>query len=435
MLLSWRMERAIVSAQSKREYVQAIYGRYRRAPRPEKRRILDEFCAVARYHRKHAIRVLNGPAPGAARPAARRAATYGPATVEALRAIWAAAGYPWSQRLKALVPLWLPWARRRLQLRPAVVQQLLAISPRQMDRRLAPYRRQLVKRLYGRTKPGTLLKHHIPLRTDRWDVTVPGFTEIDLVAHCGSLGEGEFVHSLNLTDIHTTWVETAAVLGKSQVAVQAAVAELRAALPFRLRGIDSDNGSEFINQHLWDYCQALEIQFTRGRPYKKDDNAHIEQKNWTHVRKLLGYVRYDSPAARAAIHALYRHELRLLQNFFLPSVKLLGKERVGARLRRRYDTPRTPLERVLACPEVPAEIAAQLRRQRDGLDPFRLAHAVEQQLEAIYALANARHSPPATPEIPAPVPARRPARTRLSIKPNPDTRRYPSRPVTSRAAR
>ena len=198
------------------------------------------------------------------------------------------AGYPWSVRLKALLPLWLPWARRRLRLRPRTEQQLLSISARQIDRRLAPYRRELLKRVYGRTKPGTLLKHHIPLRTDRWDVTTPGFTEIDLVAHCGTLGDGEFVHSLNLTDIQTTWVETAAVLGRGQGAVQAALEELRQALPFRLCGIDSDNGSEFINQHLWDYCQAHEIQFTRGRPYKKDDNAHIEQKNWTHVRKLLG---------------------------------------------------------------------------------------------------------------------------------------------------
>ena len=422
-----------MSTRAKGEYVQAIYQRYRQARRPEKRRILDEFCQVAGYHRKHAIRLLNGPAPGAARPPRRRGTTYRPAVIEALRAIWAAAGYPWSLRLKALLPLWLPWARRRLRLRPAVERQLLAISPRQMDRRLTPYRRALTKRLYGRTKPGRLLKHHIPLKTDRWNVTTPGFTEIDLVAHCGSLGDGEFVHSLNLTDIHTTWVETAAVLGRSQAAVQAALEELRQALPFRLRGIDSDNGSEFINQHLWDYCQAQEIQFTRGRPYKKDDNAHIEQKNWTHVRKLLGYVRYDRPAAQAAIHALYRHELRLFQNFFLPSVKLVRKERVGSRVRRRYDAPRTPLERVLACPEIRPELAAQLRRQRDGLDPFTLARAIEQQLERIYARANPRHRPPAASAHPAPV--RRPTRKRLSINPDPQWVSAPSRSVTSERAR
>jgi hypothetical protein len=424
------METTIVSAQSKREYVQAIYQRYRRATRPEKQRILDEFCKVTTYHRKHAIRVLTGPAPGAARPARRRRATYGPATITALRAIWAAAGYPWSLRLQALLPVWLPWARQRLQLRPTVEQQLLAISPRQMDRRLAPYRRELKKRLYGRTKPGTLLKHHIPLKTDRWDVAVPGFTEIDLVAHCGNYGEGEFVHSLNLTDIHTTWGETAAVLGKSQLVVQAALGELRQALPFRLRGIDSDNGSEFINQHLYDYCQAQEIQFTRGRPYKKDDNAHIEQKNWTHVRKLLGYVRYDSPAAQAAIHDLYRNELRLFQNFFLPSVKLLRKERVGARVRRRYDRPRTPLERVLACPEVRPEVAAQLLRQRDRLDPFTLARIIEQKLERIYALANPRHSTLTAPTTPVPV--RRVVRQPPRLAPRPSS---PSRRVTSQTAR
>ena len=425
------MERAIVSAQSKREYMQAIYQRYRQAARPEKGRILDEFCQVTRSHRKHAIRLLNGPAPGPARPPQRRARTYSPAVIEALRAIWEAAGYPWSLRLKALLPRWLPWARRRLRLRPAVERQLLAISPRQMDRRLAPYRRPLLQRLYGRTKPGTLLKHHIPLKTDRWAVATPGFTEIDLVAHCGSLGEGEFVHSLNLTDIHTTWVETAAVLGKGQVVVQRALAELQEALPFRLRGIDSDNGSEFINQHLWDYCQAQEIQFTRGRPYKKDDNAHIEQKNWTHVRKLLGYVRYDTPAAQAAIHRLYRGELRLFQNLFLPSVKLLRKERVGARVRRRYDAPCTPLDRVLACPELRPEVAAQLQRQRDRLDPFVLARTIAQQLERIYALAQARHP---TPPAPA-APVSRRVRHRFSIKPSSHLAARSSRPVTSETAR
>ena len=188
--------------------------------------------------------------------------------------------------------------------------------------------------MYGRTKPGTLLKHHIPVQTERWNTTAPGFTEIDLVSHSGDCAAGEFVHSLNVTDIHTTWVETRAVLGKSQERVRQALEMIRTALPFPLRGIDSDNGSEFINGHLYRYCQARQIQFTRGRPYKKDDNAHIEQKNWTHVRKLIGYDRYDSPAALTALNALYG-DLRLLQNLWLPSVKLVKKTRVGSRLRRR----------------------------------------------------------------------------------------------------
>jgi hypothetical protein len=433
------MERAIVSTRAKREYVQAIYPRYRAARRPEKRRILDEFCQVADYHRKHAIRLLNGPPPGTPRQPPRRAVRYEPAVIEALQAIWTAAGYPWSVRLKALLPLWLPWARRRLRLRAAVERQLLAISPRQMDRRLAPHRRQLTKRMYGRTKPGTLLKHHIPLKTDRWDVAQPGFTEIDLVAHCGSRADGEFVHSLNLTDIHTTWGETAAVLGKSQARVQAALDELRHALPFRLRGIDSDNGSEFINQHLWLYCQAQEIQFTRGRPYKKDDNAHIEQKNWTHVRKLLGYVRYDTPAAVAAIHALYRQELRLLHNLFLPSVKLLRKTRIGARVRRHYDAPQTPLDRVRACPEADPRRVAELVALRTRLDPFTLAQTIDRKLEQIFALStNPRPASPPTSAAggpSAPPRTRRRAGRRFELHRSPTTNWPPFPPVTSPVAR
>jgi len=415
-----------VSLEAKWEYLKAIYPRYRQAGRRDKHRMLTEFCAVTSYHRKYAVRLLNGPAPTAtrlARPRHRRS-TYGPAVIDALTTIWTAAGYPWSVRLKALLPLWLPWARRRLRLSRAVEQQLRAISPRQIDRRLAPQKRQLQKRLYGRTKPGTLLKHHITLKTEHWAVTTPGFTEIDLVSHSGNAAAGEFIHSLNVTDIHTTWVETGAVLGKSAAGIQHMLDALRHALPFPLKGIDSDNGSEFINGSLYDYCQAHEIQFTRGRPYKKDDNAHIEQKNWTHVRKLLGYLRYDTPLALAAINDLYRHELRLFQNLFLPSVKLVRKERIGSRLRRRYDAPRTPLERVQASPGGDPATVAALTALRDRLDPFALAQTIDHKLERLYALANHRQSPPpvtvspaaATPgPAPTPVPAASPRRRWRSI--------------------
>jgi len=374
--------------------LKAIYPRYQQAPRAEKQRILDEFCRVTGYHRKSALRLLNGPVPARhPPPRRRRTPTYGIRVIQLLVAIWRAAGYPWSLRLKALLPLWLPWARPRFRVPPALEAQLLRLSPRQMDRRLAPYRRPGRTGRYGGTKPGTLLKHHIPLRTDRWDVTVPGFTEIDLVAHGGDSGDGEFAHSLNLTDIHTTWVETRAVLGRGQYAVQQALEELRQVLPFRLQGIDSDNGSEFINAHLVRYCQRHGIQFTRGRPYKKNDNAHIEQKNWTHVRKLVGYVRYDAPAAVAALNALYRQELRLFQNLFLPSVKLLRKVRVGARIRRVYDRPQTPFERVQACPAADPAKVAQLAALRAQRDPFALAEAIDQQLSRLSALAHHRAAP------------------------------------------
>ncbi len=373
------------------EYLKAIHPRYQGADRAEKQRILDEFCLVTRYHRKSALRLLNGPAPARKPPPPRRRPpTYGTRVIQVLAAIWQAAGYPWSLRLKALLPLWLPWARRRFHLPATVEAPLLQLSPRQMDRRLAAYRRARGTGRFGRTKPGTLLKHQVPLRTERWDVTVPGFTEIDLVAHCGESGEGEFAHSLNLTDIHTTWVETRAVLGRGQHAVRAALDEMRQVLPFRLRGIDSDNGSEFINAHLVGYCEHHAIQFTRGRPYQKDDNAHIEQKNWTHVRKLLGYVRYDTPGAVAAMNVLYAQDLRLFQNLFLPSVKLVRKVRVGARIRRVYDRPQTPFERVRACPAADPTRVAELEALRDQLDPFALAEAIDRQLAELYARAHPR---------------------------------------------
>jgi hypothetical protein len=223
----------------------------------------------------------------------------------------------------------------------------------------------------------------------------PGFTEIDLVAHCGECGDGEFAHTLNLTDIHSTWVESGAVLGKSQVAVQTMLEQLRTQLPFALRGIDSDNGSEFINFHLHHYCVSQQIQFTRGRPYKKDDNAHIEQKNWTHVRKLMGYERYDRAEAVAAMNAVYA-DLRLLQNLFLPSVKLQRRTRIGARLRREYDVPQTPLERLRACPHAdPAQVAGLVALQRT-LDPFELARRVDVGLDRVYRLATYRRGAPAT---------------------------------------
>jgi hypothetical protein len=364
--------------------------RYVTADRATKGQLLDEAVTMTGQHRKSLIRAWRvGPRPRRRRRRACRPTRYGPAVVRALVAIWTAAGYPWSRRLQALLPTWVPWARRRLSLAPTTEAGLLAISPRQMDRLLRPHRQKIQRRQYGRTKPGTLLKHHIPLRTDRWDVQEPGFTEIDLVAHSGERAEGDFAHSLNLTDIHTTWVETGALLGKSQVRVRATLEHLQAQLPFRLRGIDSDNGSEFINHHLRAFCQTAEIQFTRGRPYKKDDNAHIEQKNWTHVRKLMGYLRYDTDAAVAAMNAVYA-DVRLLQNLFLPSVKLLRKERVGARVRRRYDAPQTPFARLQACPAADPQKLAALTELRRTLDPFALAQRVDVGLDRVYRLGNFR---------------------------------------------
>lgn len=385
-----------MSPVSRRELLVSVYARYRQAGRREKALILDGFCAATGYHRKYAIHLLaHSPE---RKPKRRRArpSRYGAEAVRVLGKVWTAAGYPWSVRLKAMLPVWLPWIRKGLKISPAVEQQLLAMSPRTMDRKLRSLKRRLSRRVYGRTKPGSLLKHQIPLQTSSWAETRPGFTEIDLVSHSGNSASGEFLHSLNVTDLATTWVETRAVLGKGQVGVTRALAEISQALPFTLRGIDSDNGSEFINHHLMGFCHRRKVLFTRSRPYKKDDNAHVEQKNWTHVRKLLGWDRYESAEALVALNDLYSHELRLMMNLFQPTVKLVSKQRVGSRLRRRYSPAQTPLDRLLASGDQDLQPKAQqLRALRDTLDPFALAQAIERKLEQIYGLANARLSPKA----------------------------------------
>lgn len=282
-----------MTRKSRWEYLRTIYERYQKAAGKLKGKILDELCANTGYNRKYAIRILNGPARQKAhrRRTHPRKLTYSGQMMSILVEVWKAAGYPWSVKLKALLPLWLPWIAKRFKLTTELQRQILSISPRQIDRRLKDRKSELKRRMYGRTKPGSLLKHHIPIKTDCWDVTIPGYTEIDLVSHSGNSASGEFAHSLNVTDIHTTWTESRAVMGRGQIAVQQALEQIRAALPFPLVGIDSDNGSEFINAHLKAWCDSNKIQFTRGRPYKKDDNAHVEQKNWTHVRKLLGWDR------------------------------------------------------------------------------------------------------------------------------------------------
>ena len=376
-----------------RNVLKAYREMYRGAGRAEKTEVLDKFCRVTEYCRKYATALLNQPVdmPAAVKKR-RRGVSYSARALRVITAIWEAAGYPWSVRLKALIPLWLPWASEHVtKVTPELEEEILEISARQLDRRLKFKKRALKRRIYGRTKPGTLLKHHIPLKTDHWDVTEPGFVEIDLVSHSGENASGEFVYSLNVTDIHTGWVETRALMGRGETGVVNALDEIRRDLPFVLHGIDSDNGSEFINFHLYGWCEKRKIQFTRGRPYKKDDNAHIEQKNWTHVRRVFGWDRYDSRKVMQAMNDLYIHELRLMMNLYQPSVKLLHKDRVGSRLRRRYYTAQTPLDRLVA-DAIPESLPSRLRKLlalRERLDPFTLAERIETKLDRVEAIRRA----------------------------------------------
>ena len=382
-----------MTATFRMDYHKAIYPRYRKASSTLKSKILDEFCRVCGYNRKYAIRKLSQP-PQESRPKGKkrtgRKKTYDRRTLDVVQSVWEAANYPWSARLKEILRLWLPWIQKHYAVSPQMEQKLLAISPSTLDRCLKPKKDKLKRRLYGRTKPGTLLRQHIAVKTGPWDVQGPGFGEMDLVSHSGPSGRGEFLHSLNLTDIFSTWVETRAVRGKGETGVLEALQQIRHDLPFDLLGLDSDNGSEFINYHLVRYCQKEKIQFTRSRPYKKDDNAHIEQKNWTHVRKLMGWDRYDSREALQAINDLYANELRLWMNLFQPSVRRLKTVRVGSRLKRFYDPPRTPLDRLIDSQKGDPQKLARLAAQRKRLDPFELAKTINQKLEGIWQLA--RHS-------------------------------------------
>jgi len=274
-----------------------------------------------------------------------------------------------------------------LVLAPEVQAQLCTMSSATMDRLMRPFRRLQVRRGLSTTKPGTLLKEMIPIRTFAdWNEQRPGFLEVDLVAHCGESTEGFYLCTLNATDVHTGWTECVGVWGKGQERVGGAVHTVSKRLPFPLLGLDSDNGSEFINYALHDYCRRHQITFTRSRPYKKNDQAHVEQKNWTVVRRLVGYDRYNSKAALGALNELYG-ALRLYVNFFQPVLKLVSKEREGAKVRKQYDVAQTPYERLCASGVLNKAQQEGLERLYQRLNPVQLRKEIDKALESLWKLA------------------------------------------------
>ncbi|HNZ54940.1 MAG TPA: transposase family protein [bacterium] len=323
-----------------------LNGLYQNADRKEKGRILDTLCEITKYHRKYAISLLKNY--GNIREIrSKRKKKYSKESLIIIEKTWEAADYPWSERLKTMLPIWLPWLKEQLPwITPELEEEVLSISSRQIDRRLKEKKKKLSRKMYGRTKPGTLLKHHIPIKTDSWDVDEPGYMEVDLVSHSGENASGEFIYSLNMTDILTGWVESCPLIGKGEKETLNGIKKIRKAVPFEILGIDTDNGSEFINHHLFRYCNKTGIQFTRGRPYKKDDNAHIEQKNWTHIRRIMGYSRFDTDDHYVLMMNLYREKLRIMMNLFQPCVKLISKTRIGSKLKRKYEPPKSPLDRL-----------------------------------------------------------------------------------------
>lgn len=380
-----------MSPRSKREYMETIWLRYKRAiRRTEKSALITELCLTCHWHRKHAIRALkNFKRFTKQKPKKRgKPSIYNvPSVIEPLKRIWLAAGQPCSKLLKPTIKLWLPFYAQEFSGLPLnAAKALLKVSPASIDRALKPTRVKYAKRGRSTTKPGTLLRKSIPVKTDQWDEVRPGFLEADTVAHCGDTVAGMFVYTLNLVDIATGWTEQRAVWGKGETGVLEQVKDIEDMLPFALRGFDCDNGGEFINYHLIKHfgSKVNPVQFTRSRSYRKDDNAHVEQKNWTHVRQWFGYHRLENRKIVPLMNELYRSEWRFFHNFFCPSVKLVEKKRVASKTIKRYDSPKTPYQRVLESPEVPNSRKQALKEQFSSLNPFDLRKAMEKKLQKIF---------------------------------------------------
>jgi hypothetical protein len=376
----------MMSQRSKRELHTQVQTRYLKAGKAEKRMILDEFTANTGYHRKYAVRVLkHGYLRRLHRPKGRTA-IYRGEVVEALEQIWEIYGRICSKRLQPYLPEGIKVLERcgELRLTPETKALLLQISRSSIDRCLAVAR---FHQPHGRstTKPGTLLKKNIPLRTFAdWNEDQPGFLEIDCVAHCGEDPSGQFLYTLTCTDICTGWTEPLALPRRSQEAVCSAIEVMRQGLPFDLLGIDSDNGSEFINDLLYRYCLNEQITFTRSRPYQKNDQAHVEQKNWSVVRHLIGYDRLESDEQLALLQGIYQ-DWRLYVNFFQPVLKLIGKERIGNHVIRKYDTARTPYQRVMERTEVSLARKAHLLNLYLSLNPVELRQRIDQNLLQLWS--------------------------------------------------
>lgn len=375
---------------SKREYLEAISTRYRNTSRSEKTAILNEFCSTCGYHRKHAIRILRNFKRFIKRKSKRKGRTplyHKETIIKPLTRIWLAANLPCSKRLKAILPIWLPgYIQHFGSLSAEVIKALHTISPATLDRLLKPAKVKYRGRGRATTKPGTLLRKQIPIKTNQWDESRPGFMEADTVAHCGNSLSGMFAYTIDCVDIATAWSEQRAVWGKGEEGVLKQIKNIEKSLPFPLLGFDSDNGSEFLNHHLLRYFTQRKqpIQFTRSRAYHKDDNAHVEQKNWTHVRQWIGYHRLDNPVVVDILNDLYTMEWRLFHNFFCPSVKLISKERIASKTIKCHDSPKTPFQRVMESLHIADSIKNILKEEFEQLNPFQLRKAIEEKLKKVF---------------------------------------------------
>lgn len=372
-------------SQSKREYLAKIKDRYRHANKSGRSSILDEFCAVCGHHRKHAIRLLRGDGRTRKKKPGRPSA-WGPEEIRVLEDIWLNADRPCASRLVGMIRLWLPFYEKRYgDLEELSRGKLLDLKPRTLDRILRVTRRKHGSRGLSGTRHGDYLKSSIPIKISHADVTEPGYIQADTVAHCGETLDGDFVWSLTFTDILTGWTENGAVWNKGQYGIYQLLKSTEERLPFRVKGFHTDNGGEFINHHLHSYYRDRDVPvaMTRGRAGRKNDNPHVEQKNYTHVRLLLGYQRIEDQSLVKDINELYE-AANLLTNFFCSTRKLIFKERRGSRYYKKYDAPATPCERLLASDQITELQKTYLTEVKVNLDPYKLRKLIDAKRERIF---------------------------------------------------
>jgi hypothetical protein len=377
----------MMSQRSRRELLQTIRPRYLKATKVEKTRILDEFVATTSYHRKHANRLLKKGSGAKGGKKKGRNKVYQGEVVQVLTQVWEICGRICSKRLQPFLPEVIAVLERHNEMQISLETKalLLQMSRSTIDRCLQPVRFEQ-RRGLSTTKPGSLLKKAIQVRTyAQWDDARPGFVEMDLVAHCGDTTAGQYLNTLTAVDISTGWTECLAVYQKTQQAVFEAILQMRQRLPFPLLGIDSDNGSEFINDILYRYCQSEQISFTRSRPYRKNDQAHVEQKNWSVVRHLIGYDRFETQDELSLLNAIY-NDLRLYVNFFQPVLKLIGKEHIDGRVVKRYDQAATPFRRVLASRDIAIEVKARLTGLYFQLNPVSFRNKIDGTIAKLWKL-------------------------------------------------
>ncbi len=379
----------MMSQRSKKELVEEIRPRYLKAKKSEKKIMLDELVATTNYHRKYATRLLKHSLARRSNKKHGLPKVYHGEVVVALEQIWEVCGRICSKRLQPFLPEMVKVLERcgELQLPAETKRLLLQMSSATIDRCLRPARFEHPSHGLSTTKPGSLLKKAIPVRTfTPWDEDHPGFLEIDLVAHCGESMEGQFLYTLTCVDLSTGWVECLPVRQRTQQAVFEAIQTMRTYLPFLLLGLDSDNGSEFINDLLYRYCLSEKITFTRSRPYQKNDQAHVEQKNWSVVRRLIGYDRFETEEEYLLLESIYA-DLRLYTNFFQPVLKLVSKEHIDKKLVKRYDRAATPFQRTLAANDIPLETKARLTNLYVHLNPAQLRSSIDAKVAKLWKIS------------------------------------------------